>query len=212
MTRLVQSPCRQALPSVGGADAGRLPAVLHPLVDVARHVVQTELVGELAAHGLRSVVAVLVVPGDLGPVSAPRVAARAAGHARQLRPAGNQGRPSSPWRNPALHRERRGARLARRDERAYQGICERGATQPAGMDRRSNAAGVSPRAASVRRRRRALPVCVRQGDQRRAPTRRGPVSTNANPMTYRARFGRQFVVIATGAGQDAALVAFARPE
>ena len=54
---------------------------------------------------------------------------------------------SSPWWNPALHRERRGARLARRDERAYQGICERGATQPAGMDRRSNAAGVSPRAA-----------------------------------------------------------------
>ena len=39
-----------------------------------------------------------------------------------------------------------------------------------------------------------------------------PFPTNANPMTYRARSGRQFVVIATGAGQDAALVAFARPE
>ena len=38
-----------------------------------------------------------------------------------------------------------------------------------------------------------------------------PFPTNANPMTYRARSGRQFVVIATGAGQDAALVAFARP-
>ena len=35
--------------------------------------------------------------------------------------------------------------------------------------------------------------------------------TFGNPMTYRARSGRQFVVIATGAGRDAALVAFARP-
>ena len=38
-----------------------------------------------------------------------------------------------------------------------------------------------------------------------------PFRTFANPMTYRARSGRQFVVIATGAGPDAALVAFARP-
>ena len=38
-----------------------------------------------------------------------------------------------------------------------------------------------------------------------------PFRTNANPMTYRARSGRQFVVIATGAGAGAALVAFARP-
>ncbi len=37
-----------------------------------------------------------------------------------------------------------------------------------------------------------------------------PHPTNGNPMTYRARSGRQFVVIATGAGRDAALVAFAR--
>ena len=37
-----------------------------------------------------------------------------------------------------------------------------------------------------------------------------PFQTSANPMTYRARSGRQFVVIATGAGSDAALVAFAR--
>ena len=35
--------------------------------------------------------------------------------------------------------------------------------------------------------------------------------TYANPMTYRARSGRQFAVIATGRGTDAALVAFARP-
>lgn len=33
----------------------------------------------------------------------------------------------------------------------------------------------------------------------------------ANPMTYRTRGGRQFVVIATGAGADARLVAFALP-
>ena len=39
-----------------------------------------------------------------------------------------------------------------------------------------------------------------------------PYRTSANPMTYRARSGRQFVVIATGAGPDAALVAFALPE
>lgn len=33
-----------------------------------------------------------------------------------------------------------------------------------------------------------------------------------NPMTYITREGRQFVVIATGAGPDASLVAFALPE
>ena len=33
----------------------------------------------------------------------------------------------------------------------------------------------------------------------------------ANPMTYRDRNGRQFVVIATGAGAQATLVAFALP-
>ena len=36
--------------------------------------------------------------------------------------------------------------------------------------------------------------------------------TSGNPMTYRAALGRQFVVIATGAGPDASLVAFALPE
>ena len=36
--------------------------------------------------------------------------------------------------------------------------------------------------------------------------------TSGNPMTYRARSGRQFVLIATGAGPDASLVAFALPE
>ncbi len=44
----------------------------------------------------------------------------------------------------------------------------------------------------------------------RVPT---PFRASANPITYRARSGRQFVVIATGAGPDAALVAFAlRPQ
>jgi glucose dehydrogenase len=33
----------------------------------------------------------------------------------------------------------------------------------------------------------------------------------ANPMTYRTRSGRQFVVIATGGGSGAALTAFALP-
>jgi quinoprotein glucose dehydrogenase len=36
-----------------------------------------------------------------------------------------------------------------------------------------------------------------------------PRRANATPMTYRSRAGRQFVVIATGGGEDAALVAFA---
>lgn len=36
--------------------------------------------------------------------------------------------------------------------------------------------------------------------------------TSGNPMTYRSRAGRQFVLIATGAGPDARLVAFALPE
>ena len=35
-----------------------------------------------------------------------------------------------------------------------------------------------------------------------------PHRTSANPMTYRTASGRQFIVIATGAGPDAALVAF----
>ena len=39
-----------------------------------------------------------------------------------------------------------------------------------------------------------------------------PFRTNANPMTYHARSGQQFVVISMGAGSDATLVAFARPE
>jgi glucose dehydrogenase len=38
-----------------------------------------------------------------------------------------------------------------------------------------------------------------------------PNPTSANPMTYQARSGRQFVLIGTGGGQDAALVAFALP-
>lgn len=36
-----------------------------------------------------------------------------------------------------------------------------------------------------------------------------PQRTSGNPMTYRTRAGRQFVVIATGAGPDAGLAAFA---
>jgi quinoprotein glucose dehydrogenase len=40
----------------------------------------------------------------------------------------------------------------------------------------------------------------------RAPLRR---RANGTPMTYRARSGRQYVVLATGGGEDAALMAFA---
>ncbi len=40
----------------------------------------------------------------------------------------------------------------------------------------------------------------------RVPT---PFPTSANPMTYRTRSGRQYVVIATGSGPDATLAAFA---
>jgi mono/diheme cytochrome c family protein len=40
----------------------------------------------------------------------------------------------------------------------------------------------------------------------RVPT---PFRTSANPMTYKTRSGRQFVVIATGSGPDATLAAFA---
>jgi quinoprotein glucose dehydrogenase len=43
----------------------------------------------------------------------------------------------------------------------------------------------------------------------RAPT---TFRTSGNPMSYKARSGRQFVVIATGAGPDASLVAFALRE
>ncbi len=36
-----------------------------------------------------------------------------------------------------------------------------------------------------------------------------PYPNTADPMTYRTRSGRQFIVVATGAGADNALVAFA---
>ena len=36
--------------------------------------------------------------------------------------------------------------------------------------------------------------------------------TSGNPVTYRSRAGRQFILMATGAGPDASLVAFALPE
>ena len=36
--------------------------------------------------------------------------------------------------------------------------------------------------------------------------------TSGNPVTYRTRSGRQFILMATGAGPDASLVAFALPE
>jgi quinoprotein glucose dehydrogenase len=38
-----------------------------------------------------------------------------------------------------------------------------------------------------------------------------PRRVNGTPMTYRSRGGRQFVVVATGSGEDAALVAYAVP-
>jgi hypothetical protein len=39
-----------------------------------------------------------------------------------------------------------------------------------------------------------------------------PRRTSGTPMTYRARSGRQFVLITTGGGTDAALLAFALPQ
>ena len=42
----------------------------------------------------------------------------------------------------------------------------------------------------------------------RVPT---PFRTSGNPMTYKTRSGRQFVVIATGSGPDATLAAFSLP-
>jgi quinoprotein glucose dehydrogenase len=39
-----------------------------------------------------------------------------------------------------------------------------------------------------------------------------PHAAEGTPMTYRGRDGRQFVVIATGEGKEATLVAFALPE
>ena len=58
---------------------------------------------------------------------------------------------SSPWWNPASHRERRGARVARRDEGPYWAYSTEEQRSPRGTHRRSNAAGLSPRAASGRR-------------------------------------------------------------
>ena len=38
-----------------------------------------------------------------------------------------------------------------------------------------------------------------------------PRRANGTPMMYRARSGRPFVVVATGSGQDATLVAYSLP-
>ena len=38
-----------------------------------------------------------------------------------------------------------------------------------------------------------------------------PNRTSGNPMTYRTRTGRQFILISTGAGPDSSLIAFAKP-
>ena len=46
--------------------------------------------------------------------------------ARIWEPATGTPVPGSPWRNPALHRERRGARLTRREEGAYWAYGNRG--------------------------------------------------------------------------------------
>src|SRR6185295_1748089 len=35
-----------------------------------------------------------------------------------------------------------------------------------------------------------------------------PFQNNANPMTYRTKAGKQYIVMATGAGEDNSLVAF----
>ena len=45
------------------------------------------------------------------------------------------------------------------------------------------------------------------GDLWRTPT----AEPTGTPMTYRTSSGRQFVVVATGRGADAALIAFALP-
>ena len=59
----------------------------------------------------------------------------------------------------------------------------------------------------------ALSLCLHKATGRevsRVPT---GFRVSANPMTYKTRSGRQFVVVATGAGPDAALVGFAlRPQ
>ena len=57
---------------------------------------------------------------------------------------------ASPWWNPASHRHRRGARPPGRDETSMSGIGERRATQPAGMQRRIQAARVAPPDAGAR--------------------------------------------------------------
>ena len=53
---------------------------------------------------------------------------------------------NSPWRNPASHRDKRGARLTRREEGAYRPCATDEQRSSAGMRCPSNAAGISPRA------------------------------------------------------------------
>ena len=59
------------------------------------------------------------------------------------------GWPSSPWWNPALHRERRGARLTRREEGAYWAYATDEQRSQAGCIAARMQRGLSPRAASV---------------------------------------------------------------
>ena len=58
-----------------------------------------------------------------------------------------RGGPSGPWHDPASHRERGWAHLARRDEGANREFSTEEQRSPGGIQRRSNAAGLGPRAA-----------------------------------------------------------------
>ena len=97
----------------------------------------------------------------------------------------------------AWHRDRQGARFARRDEGEYWALFDREATPRGGMPRRSNAAGLSPRAArSVRGSRspahpREGPRPVQSATRRAARHRRRRVSSARSWHGAHGRHGGQ---------------------
>ncbi|MDE0024138.1 MAG: FG-GAP-like repeat-containing protein [Spirochaetaceae bacterium] len=87
----------------------------------------------------------------------------------------------SAWWNWASHRERPGARPPGRDEASMSGTGERGATQPAGMHRRFQAAALAPWAAGAR-----PAAAAAAGEAARALPEWGPGGAAGGPERHTA--------------------------
>ena len=86
----------------------------------------------------------------------------------------------------------------------------KGVTLPDRLGSPNNRGGalVTGSRSRLHRRRRRVSLRLRHEDRARALADEDSVHEHRRPMTYRTRAGRQFIVMATGAGADNALLAF----